>query len=437
MTSTRRRTFLALAIAASTVAGGLRGQDTQETGRENRAQEPGRRPPGVPREQIAAGGWPILEWRHASGDWGGLRSWLEERGVVPELFLTTDGSVVASGGADSGGTALRSLFDATVTLDGEKLLGWRGSRFFADFQVQRGTNGSTDAGDLQAFSNIDGDDRSQLAKVWYEQVLWDRLLRVKVGKADANTDFAYVEHGFRLLNSSFGYSPTILGFPTYPDPSFGAAAFVRPGGGVYCGGGLYDGAAQSGFKTGQRGPDTLFGAPSDLFAIAEAGLRWRGADGARPGRLGIGGWRHTGDFARFQGGVENGTDGVYAVLDQLLWTPEDRGDSARGLGGFVQVGIADQDVSPVDWHLGCGLSWTGPFASRPDDAVGLGLSYASFSDAPGAGLKGDGELAVEAFYTWSATPWVRIKPDVQWIRDPGGAGLDDALVLTLRVAITF
>lgn len=408
-----------------------------ETGREVRAQEPGRAP-GVPREQIAGGGWPILEWRKATGDWGGARSWLNERGIDPEVFLTTDASVVAAGGADTGGTALRALLDATVTVDGEPLLGLPGATFFVDFQVQRGTDGSTDTGDLQAFSNIDGPERHQLAKIWYEQVLLDRALRVKVGKIDANSDFAYVEHGFRFLNSSFGFSPTILAFPTYPDPAFGALAFVRPGGGVYAGAGVFDGATQAGIATGPRGPRTLFGDPSDLFTVAEAGLRWSGGAERLRGRVGVGFWRHDGDFARFDGGTENGTAGFYLVADQKLWRPAAATAGPRGLGASLQYGQADPMVSPFEHHVGVGLEWTGPSASRPDDACGLGLSWGGFSDAAGAGLRGDGELAVELFYTLQVTPWLRLKPDVQWIHDPAGvAGADDALVLTLRTAITF
>lgn len=431
--------FVALAL----VSGWLPAQDPPavqepETGREVRSLEPSRNRPGAPRGQIAGDGWPILDWRHATGGWGGLRDWLNEHGVDLEVFLITDGSVVASGGVHSGGAALRSLLDATVAIDGGRLLGWHGARFFADFQVQRGTNGSTDVGDLQGFSNIDSDDRSQLALLWYEQDLFDGMLRVKVGKANANTDFAYVEHGLGFINSSFGYSPTILSFPTYPDPAFGAAALVRFGGGLYAGAGVYDGAVQQGFKTGQRGPGTLFGDPPDLFLIGEVGRRWKGEEGAGPGRIGLGAFRHTGRFARYDGGTEHGTWGVYLVLDQVLWRPADAGESYRGLGGFLQYGWADPDVSPIEHHLGLGVTWTGPLALRPDDAVGLGLTWVSFSDAPGTGRRGSGELAVELFYTLQIAPWLRIKPDLQFIHNPGGLpGVDDALVLSLRTAITF
>lgn len=412
-------------------------QDARETGREVRGQEPGR-PPGIPREQLAGESWPILGWRHATGTWGGVRTTLEEHGVTPEVFMTVDASALAAGGVDRGATALRMLLDATLTVDTARAMGLPGGQLFLDYQVQRGEDGSLDAGGLQASSNIDGDDRSQLAKAWYEQVLFDASVRVKLGKADANTDFAFVEHGFRLLNASFGFSPTILGFPTYPDPSFGASVFVHPGAGLYLGAGVYDGARQAGVKTGQRGPQTLFGSPADLFVVAEAGLRWQQGDGKDlPGRVGVGGWRHSGSFMRWRGGIDDGTDGLYLVADQLLWRPNTDDDDQRGLGGFLQLGFADRQVSAIAQHLGVGLSFTGPSRQRPADAVGVGVTSAWLTHAAGAGLRGDAEVATEVFYTLQATPWLRIKPDVQWIHNPGGVGAVDAWVLTLRLAMTF
>ena len=55
-----------------------------------------------------------------------------------------------------------------------------------------------------------------------------------------------------------------------------------------------------------------------------------------------------------------------------------------------------------------------------------------------AALRGDGELAIEIFYIAFVTPWLRLKPDLQFVHDPSGrAGVDDAWVFTLRSAITF
>jgi porin len=348
--------------------------------------------------------------------------------------------VLLSGGVDPHGTALRTLIDATLTLDGDRLLGWRGSVLFADFQVQRGDDGSLDTGDLQRYSNIDGEERTQLAKLWFEQAFAGDAVRLRLGKADVNADFDYVEHGYRFLHASFGHSPTMLGMPTYPDPSYGAALLTQPGGGFYANAGVYDGAAQTGVKTGESGPRTLFGTPSDLYGIGEVGRVWGGDGAGLHGRLGLGVWRHTGDFARYDGGSSSGTTGCYAVFAQQLTAATAAADAnARGgLGSFLQYGWADPQLSPFEHHVGAGLEWTGPLQQRPDDALGLGVSWARFSQEAGTGLRGDGELAVELFLQLQLTPFCSLQPDLQWIHQPGGVdGVGDALVLTLRTSITF
>lgn len=396
-------------------------------------QEPTPRLQGYPHDEAApAGSW--FERSHLTGDWGGLRSWLQARGITPELFSTTDASLVVAGGRNPSGTALRTLVDATLGFASEPLLGYRGGTLFVDLQVQRGSDGSDDTGDLQRYSDIDHTHGfAQVAMLWYEQALADDTLWIKVGKNDVNSDFDVVEHGAHFVHPSFGHSPNLLAMPTYPDTAFGAQVRWQPGT-FRAGAGVYDGAALRGVRTGERGPRTLFGQPDDLFAIAEVGAAW---GGPQAGRCSLGGFRHTGEFARFDGGSDNGTQGLYATLDQQLWRVGD-GDDGRGVAGCLMYGWADPMLSPIGHHVGAGLAWCGPWAQRPRDVVGLGASYAAFSKEPGAGLAGDGELAIEAFYELRATPWLQCKPVLSWIRDPGGAaGVDDAWVLTLRTAITF
>lgn len=370
------------------------------------------------------------------GDAGGIRLAAEGRGVVVEAGLVADFSQNLRGGADTEGAGFRHLFDLNVSLLSRPLLGYDGGTLFLDFQTKEGQDGSEEVRDFQAFSNLDAPDFTALYELWYEQVLLDARLRVKVGKVDANSEFAFADFGGEFLNSSTGFSPTILALPTYPNPAMSINAFVEPVEAFYAGLGVYDGAAQEGSALGRRGPSTFLGDPSDLFLIGEAGLRWALAD-ARNGRLAIGGWRHTGAFERFNGGTESGTGGLYAVLEQRLWRAdrESEGDD-RGVGAFVQYGYADPGVSEAEHHVGAGVSASGVVPGRPEDALGAYGSLVLFSQ--GAGFTEDHELAVEAFYKAAITPWLSLKPDVQYIVNPGGDdALRDAVVATLRVEAAF
>jgi porin len=361
-------------------------------------------------------------------DWGGARSRLEEAGLQIGLLATVDGSWAAAGGAAPQGTALRSLLELNVSFETGPLLGLEGGTVYTDLQLISGDDGSSDFGVLQAVSNIDADHRFQLSRLWYEQEVPSWGTAVRLGKMDANTQFAYVDAGAGFLHSSMGFSPTILGMPTYPDPAFGLVVKQRITSSLRAGVGVYDGAAQEGVPTGSRGPSTLFGEPSDLFGIAELDLTWE------RGRAAVGGWAHTGRFERFDGGEEHGTHGLYGLVEQRLAGACGEDADPCGLDAFLQLGVADPDVSLFDLHVGAGLAWTCPFSTGLEDELGIGFSSVRLTDDPDAEVDGDFETAFELYYGFEPVSWVRVKPDVQYVVNPGGDGsLDDALILTLRL----
>ncbi len=86
-------------------------------------------------------------------------------------------------------------------------------------------------------------------------------------------------------------------------------------------------------------------------------------------------------------------------------------------------------------HVEAGAQVVGPIPGREDDATGLMMSWVKMSDARGAPFDRD-ETAVEWFYLFRVTPCFRLKPDVQWISNPGGLSKNpDAVVGTLRILI--
>ena len=126
-------------------------------------------------------------------------------------------------------------------------------------------------------------------------------------------------------------------------------------------------------------------------------------------------------------------------MDQTVYqtNPGDP-DDERGIGVFAQYGWADDAVSEIGHHGSLGGQWVGPWPDRPDDVLGLMVSPVWFSDEPGAGFTEDAEWAFEAFVKFQVTPWLSIKPDLQYIIHPGGdATVDNALVGTLRLELAF
>jgi porin len=373
--------------------------------------------------------------RHqASGGWFGVRSALARHGVEVTLSAQADPSANLAGGVRRG-AVVRVPLQAALDVDTGALLGWPGGHVHAGVQALRGRHGSDLlVGDAQGFDNVDAASFDQVSEVWIEQRLAGDRLRLKAGKADANADFARVEHGGGFLNSSAGYSPTIQGFPSYPDPAMSVSLKGSPSSWLVLGAGLYDGATREGChgRTGNRGAGTFFGAPSASFLVAEARLRF--APGGLPGRFTVGAWRHTGSFRRFDGATQRGTAGWYAVAEQRL--AQEPGDAAQGLGMFAQLGTADRRLSRIERHFSLGLAATGALPGRDRDVLGVMVSSAVLS--AGRTVRGGRlETAIEMYYGVEVRPWLAVQPDVQLILNPGARGASDALVCTLRVGVSF
>lgn len=378
------------------------------------------------------GSW--WRWPRITGDWGGIRSRLEEQGFTLNGGFILDDSHGGFGGIRRRWAA-RGLLNLELTVDLEKLVGLEGGTFYADYQEFIGYNVSRDVGDIQLFGNIDSNRRSQLAELWYEQWLWKKAFRFKIGRVDANSEFSFVDNGADFINTSFGVTPTAFLLPTYPDPASGVNFFLYPTEHLSFGFGVYDGAASRNVHTGVHGPHTLDG--GDLFFIGELDVKWAAGPAALPGRVGLGGWGHTGALSTFSGKSQQGTDGAYLTVDQILWREHaDSRDDAQGIGAFFQYGYADEDVSEVTQHLGAGFNWTGAIPERDEDIFGLGATWARLSDQ--AGFSENHETVVEMFYKIHLTPWLSLKPDLQYIINPSGSSeVSDVLVGMVRVDLIF
>jgi len=384
-----------------------------------------------------------------TGNWGGSRDSLEESGISISAENSFEYSGVLEGGLNQGDST-RNLFTADLELDTEALFGLNGGTFFMQFlSVTAENGGSGDAGDLQGYSNIENDrSLDTLYELWYQQVLLNGRVRAKAGKVDVNSEFAYVaplkdvSAACEFTHSSAGFQPTIAGFPSYPDPAMSVNLFVAPyvndGVELNLAYGLYDGAAGvDGVPTGSRGPSSFFSdkRSDDYFHISEVQFAWNEFGSLPGGSLSVGGWWHTGDWNRFDGGMEDGTSGWYATIQQKLTAPDEE-NADRGLYLFGQYGYGDDRVVEVGQVFSTGVLQNGLGRIRPSDLLGIYASFADLSDDPAAGFSRD-ELAVEALYRFMITPAVSMQPGLQYIVNPSGdPSVDNALIGQLRFSVT-
>lgn len=159
-----------------------------------------------------------------------------------------------------------------------------------------------------------------------------------------------------------------------------------------------------------------------------------------PGRIGLGGWWNGDRFDRFDRsnpdpGTADESYGAYVTWEQQVFKESSETEDAQGIGLYAQYGWAPEDRSEAHWTLSGGAEWTGPIPGRDDDAMGAGVFHAAFSGE--AGFADDSETAFELFYKAQIASWITVKPDIQYIVNPGGLGNRDALAIGARWELVF
>jgi len=355
----------------------------------------------------------LLPWLPRGNDW-----------LATEYVYTGEVFTNTRGGLDTNeATAYRGNFDLFLTADLDRLGCPLGGTFFLYAQNGHGPGISRRyVGDVQVLSNIEDRDLMQVSEYWWYREWLDGRLAVRLGKRDANEEFAAVEMGADFINSSFGLHPTIP-MPTFPDPSAAAIVLFRPTDWLAFHVGVWDGDPYGG--------NWGFSGEGVTFSIYEMQLHYE-LLGTLPGSAHAGLWYHSDrweNLADAEAAAFDGNHGFHAEMEQMLWR-EQPGDeeNPQGLGLFAQYAWAPQDRNEITQYLGGGLLYRGPIPGFDDDLLGIGVAHILLS---GALPELSYETAIELFYKAQVSEHIALQPDVQFIANPGGNGRD-SLVVGLR-----
>lgn len=341
---------------------------------------------------------------------------------------------VREGGLATGERYLDHL-EAAVEADLDALVGWRGASAFAQAVYNNGESLTEDLiGDFHVVSNIDGGGPARLYQLWLEQRLLDDRASIRAGLYDLNSEFDTTETGGLFINGAHGMGA-----------DFGQTGVNGPS--IYPVTGL---AVRGEFKA------------TDAWAVRAVVAEGMPGYPERPGRTGfdldeeegallvletsfqderrkfaLGGWRYTAEFESFAGRLQSGNDGIYALAEGRL-SGEPGG---RGAAAFVRIGRADSAFNAIESYLGAGISYTGLFAARSEDQLGLAVAWSELGEPflaaeAGADLV-DREATVELTYRAVLSEHVSLQPDVQYVFNPGGRDGDDALVVGLRFELAY
>lgn len=342
-----------------------------------------------------------------------------------DLKNTTDLWRNVSGGVAVGDTSLDKLqVSATLNGDAVGLPGFKAHLFV--FKTNGETLSLGRTGDIQTASNIEALSATRLFGFWAEQHLGGQGARgadLRVGLMDLNDTFDSIKTAGLFINSSHGIGPDLSrsgrnGPSIFPVSALGVQAAWAPRDDLSIHLAAFDGVP------GDPARPKAFAAVK--LSDADGALLIGQADWAFAphSQASLGVWRYTASLP----GAREPRPGVYAFVDAPL-------PGVPKVRGWLRAGFADKRPQTVSDYLGGGLVWTGAFAARPNDQLGLAIARAGLSGPPGGPAAwSKAEVNIEATYSFVVNRRLRVQPDLQYIRHPGLApNQADAVALGLRV----
>ncbi|MFJ2363194.1 carbohydrate porin [Pseudomonas sp. NPDC087697] len=147
--------------------------------------------------------------------------------------------------------------------------------------------------------------------------------------------------------------------------------------------------------------------------------------------------------------------GYWLVAQQQITSHN--GDASRGLSLFANLTLHDKDTNQVDNFIQAGMVYTGLFDSRPKDAIGFGVARVhtnsdyreraqlqnqvngatDYNDPASIPLQ-HSEYSSEVYYGFHVTNWLTVRPNLQYVRYPGGVReVDSAVIGGIKVETVF
>ncbi|MCU1725313.1 carbohydrate porin [Pseudomonas sp. 5P_5.1_Bac1] len=386
-----------------------------------------------------------------TGDWGGLRNQLEADGIRFTGDYSGETVYNADGGLKRSARYSQNL-KLGVRFDLDKLYGLDNAGVVQlTINDRRGNDGSGDlVGNRLPVQENFGGLYTRLTELSYERSLFTPALDVKLGYMAMGNDLGGLDSGIlcNFMNAGFCGHPLNMsggsGWTNYPNArlgvrlkySFNPAWQVRVAA-----------FAVDPESNGNSSRAWHVTPKHKTGTVVPVELVYKKLDGLA-GEYKLGWYYDNSDATRI-GSNEKvaGRGGHYLLLDQAVW--QSSALSGQSLHVFGQAAAASSAASPFSKWYSTGVVLKQPFASRPNDTVALGFgravpnprsrevqeqnALANGQDFPSLG---NAERLIELSYGYQATPWLMLRPDVQYIIEPGafsGSDIDNALVFGLQV----
>jgi len=408
---------------------------------------------------------------HLFGDWGGVRTKLEDMGIYLGFDALTEFAGNVSGGTKQGATfANQEAFSADI--DWQRLAGISGLSTHVILVNRSGANDSTLFGDnllpVQEVFGAGGNVAVHLVSTYVQEKLFDGRLDLAAGRMNVENDFASSPLYCNYMNNVLCGDPKALpggdiGHSAYPDGVWGGRMRVRPRPDVYLTVGVYEvsqGLYGDDFRSGFEFDDAL---NSGVYVPVEIGYEPRLGDQRLPGHYKIGfGYDSSNTFTNFSSALttppgakpptHTGNTQVWALADQMLVRqgPGDQ-DGIIVMGGYIHNDPINSVYADQFFFGALDRSF---WADRPQDAIAMLFSYNTVSGQLGKvqgleqafGLPFSNsatgvqthEMILEVNYNIHVYRGLSFQPDYQFVIRPNAqANIHNASVFGFRAHVWF
>lgn len=403
------------------------------------------------------------------GDWDGQRTTLQQQGIDFNVNYVMESAANLAGGYQSSTTArYTDQWMFGTHLDLQKLLGWQDTDFQATVTDRNGQNLSEQIANpkapmLSSVQEVYGRGQTwRLTQFWLRTGFIDDRVNLKLGRATVGEDFGTIETHFQNL----ALGPGIPGksrsdrWMNWPVSQWMGRLQLNITPDVYVKVGFYN----QNDDNDNRGSGFHFSVKHSDGNLIPVEIGWQpklGADALQGNyRLGAyyssarGGVYHSWQHGEY-GDTAHGY-GAYAIVQQQLFALQH--DNHRGLSLTLSQVMHDKRTSKLDYTQTVALAWKGPFSSRPQDEIGLGMARLHVNSAYSRMLERENEengtLSVndatylpvirgseydyELYYAWNVSPWLSLRPNLQYVAAPGAdSSVKDAFVGGITASLTF
>jgi porin len=412
-----------------------------------------------------------------TGDWGGVRSELLKQGVDVIVGYVGEAATNVHGGYNHDRTARYTAQWALGThLDLQKLLGWNEAEFQLLVTERNGNNLSNErvsdprAPQLSSVQEVWGRGQTwRLTQMWYRQKFFNSALDLKFGRVGVNEDFASFPCDFQSLSFCSAPIGNVAGDIWYSGPVSQWGGRVRYN--------LNDhwavqvGAYEQNPSYLETGNGFKLSGSGTQGALVPVEIIWKPIVGkdALPGEYRLG-YYHSSASANDLYDDVNGNPqvltgqapksrsskhGAWVIGQQQLTTHN--GDASRGLSVFASLTVHDKATSGIESFQNIGAVYKGPFDARPKDDLGVGIARLKvnddvtkrqrlINDSTGISDYDDpqyvpvqhSEYNIELNYGVHVTDWLTVRPNVQYVRNPGGVyEVDNAWIAGVKLQASF